>query len=224
MIMAKVKSVLIFSLLALLAGLFTTSCSGPENAKEVASLDSVRTRLDSAETLLMSIDSAKITATIAQVQKDMAYVQEALSKMPADSVMERETATFLTDYRSVLKPYKLFIRERAKLAQDIDYSQQQITHLMHDLEKGIVEESDVPKYVDTEKAEAENVIHNTRMIAGTIRELEPRYNTAEPQVRMYIEELKQKEKQAEAETKKPAQAPVKKSVPKKKERRLFNRK
>lgn len=223
MIMAKVKAFLILPALAMMAGLFTTSCSGPENAKEVASLDSVRTRLDSAEMLLMSIDSAKITATIAQVQKDMAFVQETLSKMPEDSVMDRETATFLTDYRSVLKPYKLFIRERAKLASDIDYSQKQITSLMHDLEKGIVEESDVPKYVDTEKGEAENVIHNTNMIAGTIRELEPRYSSAEPQVRMYIEELKQKAAEAEANPA-PAPKPVKKGEPAKKQKRLFNRK
>lgn len=192
----NIKAILILFLPAAFIFGLAASCSGPQYPKEIASLDSTLVQLDSAEKNLQSLDSVKIFSAIESIDKDMHYIQVHFSRVSKDSLMDRETATFLTDYRSVLKPLKLYKREHRKLSSDIDYSQLQITNLKRDLEKGLVEEKDVQQYVETERTEAHKTIQTTKKIVDIVSQLMPRYDSAEPKVRQYVDGLKAKDSTA----------------------------
>lgn len=200
MAMAKGR-ILIFSLIAAMAMLFTVSCSGPQYTKEIASLDSLQKQLDSAEVMLNAIDSTAISTAVSEVPMDLHDITMRFRTISHDSIMDRETATFISDYRSVLKPFKAYLREHKKLQADIDYSQGQIANLIHDLQKNIVDEKDAPQYIKHETDDAARTIQVTKMLANTVKEVMVRYNATKPKVKQYMESLDVKSSQPDNKTK-----------------------
>lgn len=188
--MTKERILFVFSLLAALALLFVTSCSGPEYPKEIAMLDSLRIKLDSAEAGLNSIDSNKVIAAVNEVNTDLQEITMHFNTISRDSMLDRETATNLTNYRSVRKAFNIYQREHARLQKDIDYSQSQLSNLIHDLEKGIIDEKDAPAYVQRESEEAVKIIEMTNLLTGSVKGMLERYEEAKPKVKEYMQSLK----------------------------------
>jgi predicted nucleic acid-binding Zn-ribbon protein len=199
--MAKGKIIFIFSVLAAMTLLFTASCSGPKHPKEIAMLDSLRVKLDSSEAALISIDSAKVTSAIEEVNIDLHEITVRFSKVTKDTVLNREAATNMTKYRSVRKAFNAYKKEHVKLLKDIDYSQAQITNLIHDLEKNMIEEKDVLPFVEKERSEAMKTIQKTGMMVAAVKEMLNRYDETRPKVKEYIEGLRADEKGSNKRTK-----------------------
>lgn len=170
--------------------LLLASCSGSGYTKEIAALDSTKLRLDSAEAELNKLDTALLGQMYRQIENDLHFVEVFYRNMPKDSIIDKDAATILSDYRSVRKPLRSSYTKLPKLKQDIDYSQSQIENLIHDLGSNNIEKSDAQQYVKTEMTEAEKAIQNSKFMLILLQDVFPRYDAVSPRVRAYVDSLK----------------------------------
>lgn len=188
--MKRIKIIYSFLCLGLLAQLLLASCSSTPYTKEIAVLDSVRVQLDSAEAEVSKLDTARIGPMVRQIEYDLRYVEVFYRGMPREATIDKQAATILSDYRSVRKPLRTSYAEVPKLKADIDYAQEQIENLTHDLEKDLVAKKDVEQFVKNEKGEAEKAIQNAKYVTILLKDVFPRYDQVSPVVRAYVDSLK----------------------------------
>lgn len=177
-------------IMGLMAQLLLGSCSDTEYTKEISALDSVKLRLDSAETMISKLDTTRMGQMVRQIQHDLHEVEVFYRDMPKDSIIDKNAATILSDYRSVRKPLSTAYTQVPKLQKEIDYSQSQIENLIHDLKRNNIEKKDVEQYVRIEMTEAEKAIQNTRYVLLLLDGVFPRYDAISPRVRAYVDSLK----------------------------------
>ncbi len=126
--------------------LLVCSCSGTDKYRaETNQIDSLLIQLDSAEKAFLKLDSASCTEKLKVVN---ALLGEATNVI-RDTLLKDE-ARLLSDFRSIKKPLKEFLTRRSSVIKEILLTRKQLKDLSHDLEQGLISDTEVQKHFQQE--------------------------------------------------------------------------
>jgi len=168
-------------------GLIVISCKSTKYEKEITNLNNLYDSLNKKEIALKNIDYVKTEAYFLETQNNLNFIQNNFK----DS-MEHEMANFLSDYYAILEPLEMFNEKRSELLEELDYSKEQISNLLHDINNNSLSATVIEKSYTTEVEASNETINSVNAMVEmgekVISEFEQRNN----RVKQIIAQLKAK--------------------------------
>jgi hypothetical protein len=165
------------------ASIFLSSCNnGSERYRnEIAMLDSLVLALEKAEGQFKSIDSEKVVKTYSALNELLEQTGELIK-----DTLKKEEAVLLSDFRSIRKPLKEYKSRVTILKTEIGVTKDQLSHLSHDLRKGLMKEEDVDKNVQSEVTLAKTLLSSITIMASIIPQQLSKYDSLQPLVLNFV--------------------------------------
>jgi len=167
--------IFILSLLVLFITLNTSCTQGNKYMKETQMLDSIQLLIIKADSGVKTIDSAKIEGYANHVMMDV-----QLLKMWHKDSMGSSAAEIFRDCNAIRWALMTDAGRRGPLLMELEKSQKQISHLVHDLHHNLVPKDSAAFYVSFETKKATELIQVSTMSVSDVSRQMPLYNALAP--------------------------------------------
>lgn len=173
--------------------LFFIACRPNIDEAKLAKIDSLQNVLDSSQQLFNKVDSVKIMKYSNHYFENLDYVRNEYY-----DTVETEIAFYIDKYYGMRKAMKLMRKNYSKAKSELIISQNQLNLLTQDIDNGLVEESQLDKYLELES-------NNVNQVKGVINKIYEAYDyniqlyeEMNPRVDSIIADNKQKARLAKA--------------------------
>lgn len=175
--------------------LFFIACRPNIDEAKLAKIDSLQNVLDSSQQLFNKVDSVKIMKYSNHYFENLDYVRNEYY-----DTVETEIAFYIDKYYGMRKAMKLMRKNYNKAKSELIISQNQLNLLTQDIDNGLVEESQLDKYLELES-------NNVNQVKGVINKIYEAYDyniqlyeEMNPRVDSIIADNKQKARLAKADS------------------------
>ncbi|TND08802.1 MAG: hypothetical protein FD123_2018 [Bacteroidetes bacterium] len=179
-------------LIPILVSAWNYSCnSAPKNPKELAAADSLRADLRIADSLLKTLEKEKVKQAEDAVRGNSAFIEDGINKL--QDTLDLETATFLTEYRSIAKILGIYVSNHDRLKGAIDSLKTSCDNLSHDLRNNSLAEGlDPVKSVNNERVQVHKLMNELNFLIPAVGNGLKTNDSLSPKIKAYIEELNAK--------------------------------
>lgn len=175
--------------------LFFIACRPNIDEAKLAKIDSLQAVLDSSQQLFNKVDSAKIMQYSKHYFENLDYVRYEYY-----DTVETEIAFYIDKYYGMRKAMNFMRKEYNKLKSELSISQSQLDLLSEDIDNGLVEDSQLDKYLELES-------NNVKQVKGLVNKIHDAYDynirlyeKMNPRVDSIITDNKQKAKLAKSKS------------------------
>lgn len=175
--------------------LFFIACRPNIDEAKLAKIDSLQNVLDSSQQLFNKVDSVKIMKYSNHYFENLDYVRNEYY-----DTVETEIAFYIDKYYGMRKAMKLMRKNYNKAKSELIISQNQLSLLTQDIDNGLVEESQLDKYLELES-------NNVNQVKGVVNKIYEAYDyniqlyeEMNPRVDSIIADNKQKARLAKADS------------------------
>lgn len=153
--------------------------------KELAGIDSMTVGLRKIDSASRNFDSMKVFVPVGRIDHDLQHIDTLLP----DTLMDKELAVLLMDYRSVIRPLKQYGPRLVKLGADAQDAMKRLKDLGTDLTNQSADEKQVPMFMETERKNILNMEASFDLLNKLLNENIKKADSLDPLIKGRIKEL-----------------------------------
>jgi len=152
---------------------------------EIASLDSLYAVIDKTEIEFRAIDTAEVTRMLHVAEDHITFLKDILK----DDTMNFQSALLISNYHSVLKPFKAFSTNNRAVGEEAVYCKKQIRSLVHDLQKNAAPADSAKQYVASEISAGLQAQRSLEMMRSMVSETMEKFKLYNPRVETLVDSI-----------------------------------
>ncbi|MFH1320879.1 MAG: hypothetical protein ABII90_09540 [Bacteroidota bacterium] len=166
--------------------LILSSCKNVDVKKEVSAIDSLGQVVEKAHLHLKEINIENAKKIREEINTNMDFV-----KTHYQDTLSWDISKLLSDYHSIQKTLKHFLRIKEYLEKEIVYSNEQLKNLKHDIEKEIITKEQFNTYYEAEMKAVSGLKKEIKLYVDMAKEKIEKFNSINPKVGEVVKKFKE---------------------------------
>jgi hypothetical protein len=175
--------------LAVLGLIIFSACQQNPHISDISTIERLRVELDSAELVFSKIDTSGYAAFEKKYKRNVAFVQQKL--LAKGDTMDRETALFMSEYRELKKPYAQFKTKYEQAEKELEFSENQLITLKHDLKNNNMDTIISKRMMADEVKATESIVSSVKNLYASDQKIRAKTAEMEPRIDSLMNVLKQ---------------------------------
>jgi len=175
----------IIILLALIVGLFSTSCNQQVKEERIKRIDSLGVHLNYVNESLEQIDSVLLSNRIADIERNGDWLYENIT-----DTLKREPGLAFADFLRSKKYFNRTLSRYNEVKAELAYSEAQLATLRNDVQNSFYSDEEFAGYFGTESASVSELVNTADNLTSSYESTNAQFDQLKPRITEIVDSIK----------------------------------
>jgi hypothetical protein len=159
-----------------------SNCSNGSYSKDIAELDSLKTKVVTAKQEFKTLDSTLLNKINHQVFEDLRFIKRYYKP----DTLSMENSEQINRYKEIRKNCAKYFMFSSRLKKNLPYTKVQLENLIHDLKNNTLGNDEATKYIDIERKSTIALLEAMQTYKTGIQQVKTSFDSLQPKINLIM--------------------------------------